>query len=713
MFMRKTYYYIFAFIVALISSCNSDEYVGEPSTLSFSVVDEEALHTRSLPALSEDIVAKFNINLTRKDISKDVFIGTIERFKSLQPISVANGTYSVTARYGDNPNLSLDAPYFFSDEVVFEMRTGETKNITIPCKVGNSLAGFTFKNKAQLDKVLLNYRVEAKVGNDVVSVLPESAQHIYFKQGVKVDFYLKGTWAENGQEYSKLFAVINSAQASKIYKYGITIDPSNITGAVLDIKIDETVDKAEITEILPQTWLPKPKISATGFDETNVLYVTETDEVTDAQVLYSASSPLQDAIITFDLKDNALSRLNKSYQLSTITDEDKQQLAEVGVNMPELDTKHGAINLKQLCESFMSLDDAVVDNKIKVKVKANERWSNETEFSIKVDKPEFSMSIPYGNLWTREFTAVALQEKDVRKGKYTTISANVRYYYSTDKNNWLDMPTDYKLSALQAGTTIYLKPVYRQTISGKVTEVRTYEEMTVPNSDLNEGYTSTNPKSGNPLYKFKGGWIDTRNSLTCHSNGINAFYVSKSSTLPLIDSGNNVAHMMTIGWGSGNTCAFGKKAGSVIYNISAGMLCMGDYNAETDEVTGKEMYARPTSMTFNYKAMPFKDDEYIATVVVENITDGEITVLGRGEYKSNAQVDTYTDQKVDITYNYTDENQHLKVTNVKVIFKSGTKEDRDHLKDTFEDANKGWWYSYAYIKGSELWVNSFRLNYEK
>lgn len=713
MFMKKMYYYIFAFIVALISSCNNDEYVGKPSTLSFSVVDEEALHTRSLPALSEDITSKFNIELIRKDVSKDVFRGTIERFKSLQPIKIANGTYSVTARYGDNQNLALDAPHFVSDEVEFEMYTGETKNITIPCRVGNSLADFAFKNKAQLDNVLLNYRVEAKVGDEAVSVLPESAQHIYFKQGIKVDFYLKGTWAENGQNFSKLFATISAVQPSKIYKYGILIDPTNMTGAVLDITIEETVDKAEVTEVLPQTWLPKPKISATGFDETNVLNVTETAEVVDAQVLYSASSPLQDAIITFDLKDNALSRLNKSYQLSTITDEDKQQLAEVGVTMPELESKNGAINLKQLCEAFMSLDDAVVDNKIKVQVKANDRWSNEVEYSMKVTKPEFSMSIPYGNLWSKEFTAVALTEKDIQKGRYATISANVKYYYSTDKVSWTDLPTDYRLSALKAGTTIYLKPVYRQTIQGKVTEVRTYEEVAIPNSDLNQGYTQTNPKSGNPLYTFKGGWIDTRNSLTCHSNGVNAFYVSKSSTLPLRDNGNNVAHMMTIGWGSGNTCAFGYKTGSVINNISAGMLCMGTYDPQTDSVAGKQMYARPTSMTFNYKAMPFNDDEYIATVIVENITDGKTTVLGKGEYKSNTRVDGYTDQKVDITYNYTDDTQHLAVTNIKVIFKSGTKEDRDHLKDTFEDTNKGWWYSYAYIKGSELWINSFTLNYEK
>ena len=71
-------------------------------------------------------------------------------------------------------------------------------------------------------------------------------------------------------------------------------------------------------------------------------------------------------------------------------------------------------------------------------------------------------------------------------------------------------------------------------------------------------------KKKNPLYTFKGGWIDTRNALTCHKDGANAFYVSKSSTLPISENNSTVAHMMTIGWGEWNTCNFGGKSGILI-----------------------------------------------------------------------------------------------------------------------------------------------------
>ena len=99
----------------------------------------------------------------------------------------------------------------------------------------------------------------------------------------------------------------------------------------------------------------------------------------------------------------------------------------------------------------------------------------------------------------------------------------------------------------------------------------------LPNSDFNAGYDVTYPKSENPLYTFKGDWIGTRNPLTCHTDGANAFYVSKSSTLPVVDGERNVAHMMTLGWGAGNTCSFGNKdywlGNSVINHISAGIVC--------------------------------------------------------------------------------------------------------------------------------------------
>ena len=254
-------------------------------------------------------------------------------------------------------------------------------------------------------------------------------------------------------------------------------------------------------------------------------------------------------------------------------------------------------------------------------------------------------------------------------------------------------------------------PKYRGQVPGKVTSFRTYEALAIPNSNLDEGYETSYPKSGNPLYTFNGGWIGTRNPLTCHSNGVNAFYVSKSSTLPITDNGSTVAHMMTIGWGQGNSCSFGNKSGSVIKNISSGIVCVGEYDSGQDSIYAKSAYVRPTSMTFVYKASPYGDDEYLISIQLINITDGLETVIGRAEIKSNNTQSDYITQNLDVVYN--EQFVQLPISHVRLIFKAGTKEDRDHLEDKFSKEGSGPFYSNYYLKGSQFWLDSFVLNYNK
>ena len=234
--------------------------------------------------------------------------------------------------------------------------------------------------------------------------------------------------------------------------------------------------------------------------------------------------------------------------------------------------------------------------------------------------------------------------------------------------------------------------------------------MSIPNSNLDEGYDTSYPKKNNPLYTFKGGWIGTRNPLTCYDRGVNAFYVSKSSTLPINDNGSTVAHMMTIGWGEGNTCV-GYKVGSVIKHISAGIVCVGDYDAGTDMINAKEAAIRPTTLSFIYKASPYNGDEYLVKAELVNITDGVETIIGTGNLQSGITVSNYTTQTINIEY--ADTYKELPITHVRVVFKAGTKEDRDHLEDKFRDASIWEAYINAYIIGSQFWLDSFSFNYDK
>jgi len=356
-------------------------------------------------------------------------------------------------------------------------------------------------------------------------------------------------------------------------------------------------------------------------------------------------------------------------------------------------------------------------NTIEVDVQANGRWSSEDEsvnrvYTLNCSRPEFHINVYPGNIWTKEFTVNALMEDQVEAGNFETLSQNMKYQFSSDgSTDWTDLGEDLRKADLQPGTTYYVRGAYRNEIYTDVVEVKTYETLSIPNSTLDEGYTTSYPKDDNPLYTFNGEWIDTRNSLTCHSNGVNAFYVSKSSTLPITENGSTVAHMMTIGWGAGNTCNFGHKGGSVINNISAGIVCVGNYEADTDVIKAKEAAIRPTSLTFTYKASPYNGDEYLISAELLNITDDVETVIGKGELQSGEAVSNYETKSIEITYD--ESMKELSISHIRIVFKAGTKEDRDHLEDDFRDASLWEGYTNAYLIGSQFWLDSFHLNYDK
>lgn len=63
-------------------------------------------------------------------------------------------------------------------------------------------------------------------------------------------------------------------------------------------------------------------------DENNLLTYTETEEAKTAVISYAAVRPVQDVEITLNFADPNLSALNKTYLLSTITEEDRQGFAK-------------------------------------------------------------------------------------------------------------------------------------------------------------------------------------------------------------------------------------------------------------------------------------------------------------------------------------------------------------------------------------------------
>ncbi|WP_346710310.1 DUF4493 domain-containing protein [Phocaeicola salanitronis] len=706
--MNKVKFLVATLLGVLFVACSEEENLSQTGKTGFlvSLAEDVKVDSRKTPEeLGKPAASQFKLKITNQTTGSELYSGSYT--EDLIPASA--GMYEIEATYGDNPVLALDAPYY-KGTAEADLADGESKTVQVNCKVANALASVEFDNSGTntFESQFVSYGVRVSV-NTSVTTLTNDGKSAYYRAGSMPVFTFVGTLRNGGGvkevplENSSLSdpSTFAAAQHCRITLKLIDAAPG------LRVEISKVeVNSVTINGTIPLEWLPKPKVTAEGFTD-NTLFMYETETPT-AKFNFNLSSALQELKFTLNLADETYQSLNKTYTLSELSEEDRTVLTNAGVVLPVIGSKEASLDFTGLAAKLTgSTSGEVLSNVITLdEVKANNRvLEGEQVYTIQTSAPDFELIVYPGNTWTKQFTA----NTQIIHGNADVIRKGMTFEYSTDGIIWTPA-ADSLITELIPGTTYQIQGKFGKHIS-KIVDVKTYEVLTIPNSTLDDGYDTTYPKDDNPLYSFIGDWIDTRNELTCHSDGVNAFYVSKSSTLPINDNGSTVAHMMVIGWGAGNSCAFGNKTGSVIGNISSGIVCVGDYDASSDVINAKEAYIRPTSLTFTYKASPYNGDEYLVEVVLLNITDGVETIIGEGILQSGNTVNDYSTQSIDI--NYDDSALELPISHVKVLFKAGTKEDRDHLEDKFRDASFLDGYVNAYIIGSQFWLDSFQFNYDK
>ncbi len=706
--MNKVKFLVAALLGVLFVACSEEENLSQTSKTGFlvSLTEDVKVDSRKTPEeLGKPAASQFKLKITNQTTGSELYSGSYT--EDLIPASA--GMYEIEATYGDNPVLALDAPYY-KGTAEADLADGESKTVQVNCKVANALASVEFDNSGTntFESQFVSYGVRVSV-NTSVTTLTNDGKSAYYRAGSMPVFTFVGTLRNGGgvKEVPLKNSDLSSPSTFAAGKHcRITLKLSDAAPG-LRVEISKVeVDSVTINETIPLEWLPKPKVTAEGFTD-NTLFMYETETPT-AKFNFNLSSALQELKFTLNLADETYQSLNKTYTLSELSEEDRTALTNAGVVLPVIGSKEASLDFTGLAAKLTgSTTGDVLSNVITLdEVKANNRvLEGEQVYTIQTSAPDFELIVYPGNTWTKQFTA----NTQIIHGNADVIRKGMTFEYSTDGIIWTPA-ADSLITELIPGTTYQIQGKFGKHIS-KIVDVKTYEVLTIPNSTLDDGYDTTYPKDDNPLYSFIGDWIDTRNELTCHSDGVNAFYVSKSSTLPINDNGSTVAHMMVIGWGAGNSCAFGNKTGSVIGNISSGIVCVGDYDASSDVINAKEAYIRPTSLTFTYKASPYNGDEYLVEVVLLNITDGVETIIGEGILQSGNTVNDYSTQSIDI--NYDDSALELPISHVKVLFKAGTKEDRDHLEDKFRDASLWNGFVNAYIIGSQFWLDSFQFNYDK
>lgn len=699
------------------------ENLSDPVKGGFSVSLSEVIaemETKATPGnLEKPVAEKFKLLITNKETGRELYNGSFTD----QTIPASLGTYTVKATCSpnsskdENPLLALDAPYY-EGTVDATIKAEGTIPVNIACKVANALASIRFgNNKDKFEDLFSEYGVEVKIGSRSVT-LKDTLQSAYYQAGSDVKFFFKGTLKGNNQEVSQelTHSEFNKAEtfvAGSHCVIKLSVEKT-ASGVILTVVAAE-VTTVTISATIPMEWLPKPRIAGFANGETSLSY-TETADAIPAKISFTASSEIQDVEFSFDFQDEQYVSFNdKTYTLTTLSDEDKAAFTKASIIIPILDgTAEGGIDFTSMTANLQTNAGNETVNTIKLRVKANNRWSDEGIYEIRTQKPIFRVSAYPGNIWTKEFTMNALMEDQVETGNFDKLKESMTYQYKSNQTDWEKLGADLRKSGLKPGTTYYIRGVYRGEVLGEVENIETYPETPLDNGGL-EGATITRGTDSpgffgaeyGALYEWKG-W-GTTNRISAGSCPATAYsYNSRSGVRPTMDIpqnsvGENAVRVITLAYGYGGTDKTPSKFthSELFLGISADDSGSRTYGINYD--------SHPSSVFFRYKCISNvgNDKSYVKVQICH-----DDIVLGENELEIEA-VTSYQECNLLVNYDKTVDKTSLTPNKLILIFKSGIKESLS--QSDFKQFGSGLFdkQTDAMWRGNELYVDDVKLVYDK
>lgn len=699
----------------LTLSCNradmEEGHIGKSGFL-VTLTDDVRVESRSTPAELEDpLNTDFDLKIIRTSTGETVYDG---KFKE-DLIQASAGFYQVTASFGTNPVLGVDAPYYEGTVTEVEVRKDTPAQVLVPCKVANALLSVAYGES--IAKVYDSYYVTVAVGEESREI--RDNESAYFHAGSVVNVWFHGT--PKGESEERTFELRHE---------GLTAPLEAGEHAILNLSIEAgltvSVEKLEVetttvSETIPVEYMPKPKLEAEGFSN-NELTFAETEKKA-ASVHLKLASPLQELKMRFHFEDAQFASLNdQDYLLS----EDKAALEKaLGIILPDVNATDATIDFSNLIAKMQTNAGATTRNVIELDAQANNRWSSDKEtdassrkLTLNCNKPVFSISAYPGNIWTKEFTVNHLLAEDVESGDYETLGEKMTYQFSSNgTDGWTDLGEDLRKADLTPGTIYYIRGLYRGVIESKVTEIATCPIIEIPNGNMESWRTLTKKvMPGANFFKkvtITADYPDNNiwscvNVKTFESTpNIESTYNMIASTYKETGRSGYAAALRTVGWdnGSGNTT-------SIIYHVSAGKLFLGTYSFNHDNNSevynyGIEYKSRPTHLRFFYKYAPYNNDSFKVIVVLENRSEGIVTRVGQVEFVSNETKSDFTELSLPIEYI----NMELPITHMYVLFSSSAgcsdseAEETKNLKGMVSGGN--------YHQGSVFIIDDVELQYLK
>ena len=662
----KKYLYIALAALGMMGCEEELDRVSSGSGFLISLGDASAnVETKSTPEeLGEPLKTNFSIEVLKQSTGES----ETYNYKENLVIPASVGVYDITASYGDNPELALDAPYYEGKAEVKEIKEGATEpvSVTIECKVANALASVVYEDEAKFQELFSSYGLNVKVGNFNVTLNNSNAgKSAYYQAGSKPTFTFVGTLKGNGKEVTKSLTAEDDPALGEdatfaAAKHCILTLSLGTTEPGVNLTLSKVeVEEVTINETIPLEWLPAPKVFATGFDETKTLdfYETNTPAAASIDFEVNEATGLQDLKFSLNFEDETFQELTGDYTLSTMSDEDKAKFADAGITLPLAGQTSPKIDFTStFINQLRAKDEGAVVNTITIKkVTANNR-ENEDEsplvYTINTHKPEFTVEVLDGNVWSKTFTAEEITVAE-GKGNLETIKQNLVYQYSTYGNSWTDFSD--QTTRTQAfeehpdNKTYRIRAVYRGALLSNNTDDLELEiPMQLPNSDMESWHTQELGSWGSDFlgtktryygfYPYDDGeqapWWTTNNERSQDGNiviGIGdkvAFSPCVSYSETEKHEGNRSALIYTSGHGGGYISSAIK-----IYpeGAIAGNLFIGNYNwgDKTETIaTGHVFSVRPTALEFWYNYIPKNSDSFKVYIELKNGDE----VIASGEF---------------------------------------------------------------------------------
>lgn len=732
------------FLLALsvwLGGCQSEDnsrFSGKTGLLITLTDEADQAYSRMAPSELEDpLSTMFKLRVVDAATNKVAYSGKCEEF-----ILLKEGTYNLTATYGENPVIALDAPYYVGTLEGQRVVTGQETAATVSCAVANALLSVNY-NEESLKKAYEDYSVTVSVDDQSVEIDSTGEKSAYFQANSSVKLVFRGRLAGTGKEVSYDIVDPEGGEFSKIpakthVKVTLRIAEEVASGVGISIEKLE-VSTVSVTETLPLEFLPKPKLESKGFVN-NELSFAETEEKS-AVINLKLSSPLQNIKLKFNSTDAKFAGLeaDKEYLLSNAVDK-AAVVTALGIALPEIGATTGSLDFSSLIPQLKTDAGNTVASTITVDVKANNRWASEDQaanrvYTLKCNKPEFSIAVDERNCWSREFT---IDEVNVTAGDPEAIKANLVYQYY-DGANWIDCTTrenvkgriqQFAQRAEDISNKVYkVRALYRGVIASAEAEATLETPVQLPNSGMEEWSTEKGETfrisdswfKNATYYKFypyaegeSDKWWDTNNLRSQDGNivlGLGhpvAFAPCVSYVEDIKHSGNRAALIYTSGHGGGDN-----STGEMLYTRGAfaGSLFVGSYswNDGTENLNlGHAFSSRPTAVTFWYNYRPKNQDEFKVYVELRNGDE----VIATSSYIPNpiSSETGWNEGRIDIQYG---ENPKP-ITSICVQFLST---DKTSFSDSDFDKNKsitfpvmGDWRVHI---GSMLYIDDISLTFDR